>query len=53
MTTVLEIGHIAAGPTTGLIVSDLVFEVIKIERAGYGDFARYLTFMKKGTLGHK
>lgn len=50
MTTVLEIGHIVAGPTAGLIFSDLGFEVIKIERPGDGDIARRLTGPSSGSF---
>ncbi|MGC8608858.1 MAG: CoA transferase [Thermoplasmata archaeon] len=47
---VLEIGHIVAGPTAGLILSDLGFEVIKIERPGSGDIARSLTGSSSGAF---
>ncbi len=47
---VLEVGHIVAGPTAGLILSDLGFEVIKIERPGKGDIARYLTGSSSGAF---
>lgn len=50
MTTVLEIGHIVAGPTAGLILSDLGYEVIKIERPGDGDIARRLTGSSSGAF---
>lgn len=50
MTKVLEIGHIVAGPTAGLIFSDLGFEVIKIERPGEGDIARRLTGSSAGAF---
>lgn len=50
MTKVLEIGHIVAGPTAGLILSDLGFEVIKIERPGEGDIARRLTGTSSGAF---
>ncbi len=47
---VLEVGHIVAGPTAGLILSDLGFEVIKIERPGKGDIARHLTGSSSGAF---
>jgi crotonobetainyl-CoA:carnitine CoA-transferase CaiB-like acyl-CoA transferase len=37
---VLELGHIVAGPTAGLIFSGLGAEVIKIERLDGGDQSR-------------
>jgi crotonobetainyl-CoA:carnitine CoA-transferase CaiB-like acyl-CoA transferase len=37
---VLELGHIVAGPSAGLILADLGAEVIKIEQPGQGDAAR-------------
>ncbi len=50
MTTVLEIGHIVAGPTAGLILSDLGYDVIKIEKPGDGDIARRLTGSSSGAF---
>ena len=50
MTTVLEIGHIVAGPTAGLIFADLGFDVIKIEKPGEGDIARRLTGASSGAF---
>lgn len=47
---VLEIGHIVAGPTAGLLLSDMGFEVIKIERPGSGDIARSLTGSSAGAF---
>ena len=47
---VIEIGHIVAGPTAGLILSDLGHEVIKVEQPGKGDIARYLTGTSSGTF---
>ena len=47
---VIEIGHIVAGPTAGLILSDLGHEVIKLEQPGKGDIARYLTGTSSGTF---
>ncbi|MGC8546288.1 MAG: CaiB/BaiF CoA transferase family protein [Thermoplasmata archaeon] len=45
---VIEIGHIVAGPTAGLLLADLGFEVIKVERPGYGDISRTLTGTSSG-----
>lgn len=42
---VLELGHAVAGPTAGLILSDLGAEVIKVERPGSGDHFRDLPGM--------
>ncbi|MDE3076691.1 MAG: CoA transferase, partial [Chloroflexota bacterium] len=39
---VVELGHIIAGPTAGLILADLGAEVIKIERPDGGDQARHM-----------
>ncbi|GGM71405.1 CoA transferase [Thermogymnomonas acidicola] len=50
MVRVIEIGHIVAGPTAGLIFSDLGFEVIKVERPGRGDIARELEGSSAGTF---
>lgn len=50
MITVLEIGHIVAGPTAGLILSDLGFNVIKIEKPKEGDIARRLTGPSSGAF---
>lgn len=38
---VLELGHIVAGPTAGLILAELGADVIKVERPGQGDQARH------------
>src|SRR5499433_2032721 len=37
---VLELGHIVAGPSAGLLLADLGADVIKVERAGDGDQSR-------------
>src|SRR5499426_3668714 len=37
---VLELGHIIAGPSAGLLLADLGADVIKVERAGEGDQSR-------------
>ena len=38
---VLELGHIVAGPTAGLLMAQMGADVIKIERPGSGDQARF------------
>ena len=47
---VLEVGQIVAGPTAGLILADLGFNVIKVEQPGRGDIARYFTGPSKGNF---
>ena len=37
---VLELGHIVAGPSAGLLLADLGADVVKVERPGEGDQAR-------------
>src|SRR5215813_7039219 len=37
---VLELGHIIAGPSAGLVFADLGADVVKIERPGEGDQSR-------------
>jgi len=37
---VLELGHIIAGPSAGLLLADLGADVVKVERAGEGDQSR-------------
>src|SRR5947207_15929528 len=39
---VLELGHIMAGPSAGLVLADLGADVIKVERPGEGDQSRGL-----------
>ena len=45
---VLELGHIIAGPSAGLLLADLGADVIKVERPGEGDQSRG---MPAGHLG--
>ncbi|MEM0156184.1 MAG: CaiB/BaiF CoA-transferase family protein [Thermoplasmataceae archaeon] len=47
---VIEIGHIVAGPSAGLIFSELGYDVIKIEKPGDGDIARRLTDSSAGAF---
>ena len=37
---VLELGHIIAGPSAGLLLADLGADVVKVERPGDGDQSR-------------
>lgn len=46
---VLELGHIIAGPSAGLLLADLGADVIKVERPGEGDQSRN---MPAGTSAH-
>lgn len=50
MVKVIEIGHIVAGPSAGLIFSDLGYDVVKIEKPGEGDVARRLTESSAGAF---
>ncbi len=50
MKRVLEIGQVVAGPTAGLILSDLGYEVIKIEKPIIGDISRKLSGSSSGTF---
>jgi len=52
MVRVIEVGHLVAGPSAGLIFSDLGFEVIKIEEPNRGDTARYFTGPSSGTFAY-
>ena len=47
---VIEIGHIVAGPTAGLILADMGYDVIKVERPGEGDIARRLSETSSGAF---
>ncbi len=49
MKRVIEIGQIVAGPTAGLVLADMGFEVIKIEKPG-GDISRELKGTSSGTF---
>jgi crotonobetainyl-CoA:carnitine CoA-transferase CaiB-like acyl-CoA transferase len=50
MKRVLEIGQIVAGPTAGLMLADMGYEVIKIEKPGTGDVSRNLNGTSAGTF---
>jgi crotonobetainyl-CoA:carnitine CoA-transferase CaiB-like acyl-CoA transferase len=50
MYRVIELGHIVAGPTAGLILAELDFQVIKIERPGTGDISRNLSGQSSGSF---
>ncbi len=50
MFRVIELGHVVAGPTAGLILSELGFEVIKVERPVSGDISRHLIDTSAGTF---
>jgi len=50
MLRVVEVGHIVAGPTAGLIFADLGHEVIKVENLSGGDIARKLEGSSKGAF---
>lgn len=50
MYRVIELGHIVAGPTAGLILAELGFEVIKIEKPGTGDISRNLSGQSSGSF---
>ncbi len=52
MYRVIELGHIVAGPTAGLILSQMNFEVIKVEKPGSGDIARKLTGESAGSFAY-
>jgi crotonobetainyl-CoA:carnitine CoA-transferase CaiB-like acyl-CoA transferase len=47
---VVEIGQIVAGPTAGLTLADMGFEVIKIEKPRTGDVSRTLNGTSAGTF---
>ena len=47
---VVEIGHIVAGPTAGLIFADMGYDVIKVERPGEGDISRRLSDTSSGAF---
>lgn len=46
----IEIGHIVAGPTAGMILTDLGFDVIKVEKPKTGDIARSLSGTSSGAF---
>lgn len=50
MVRVIELGHIVAGPCAGLILSDLGYDVIKVERPGAGDISRRLSKQSAGAF---
>ncbi|MHB1470387.1 MAG: CaiB/BaiF CoA transferase family protein [Thermoplasmataceae archaeon] len=50
MYRVIELGHIVAGPTAGLIMAEMGFEVIKIERPVTGDISRSLVGQSAGSF---
>ncbi|WP_393971627.1 CaiB/BaiF CoA-transferase family protein [Oxyplasma meridianum] len=50
MYRVIELGHIVAGPTAGLILAEMGFEVIKVERPVTGDISRNLTGQSSGSF---
>ena len=50
MYRVIELGHIVAGPTAGLILAEMGFEVIKVEKPGTGDISRQLTDQSSGSF---
>lgn len=50
MFRVIELGHIVAGPTVGLILAEMGFEVIKVEKPGSGDISRNLTGESAGSF---
>lgn len=50
MYRVIELGHIVAGPTAGLILAELGFEVIKIEKPDTGDISRNLSGQSSGSF---
>lgn len=47
---VIELGHIVAGPCAGLILSDLGYDVIKVEKPGAGDISRRLSKQSAGAF---
>lgn len=50
MPRVIELGHIVAGPTAGLILAEMGFEVIKVEKPHSGDISRNLTGESAGSF---
>ncbi len=50
MKRVIEIGQIVAGPTAGLVLADMGYEIIKIEKPGIGDVSRSLNGTSAGTF---
>jgi crotonobetainyl-CoA:carnitine CoA-transferase CaiB-like acyl-CoA transferase len=47
---VIEVGQIVSGPFAGLVLSELGFEVIKVEQPGKGDISRHLTGSSVGNF---
>lgn len=50
MVRVIEVGQIVSGPFAGLLLSELGFEVIKVEQPSRGDISRHLTGSSVGNF---